>query len=173
MILRRADPDDGEAVASVFLKSRRCHVAFAPLARSEVEVRDWIRRRLIPEGDVFVIEDDGLVIAMMAISVRDSVGWIDHLYVAPACTNRGYGSRLLAFAKEKLPGSLCLYTFQQNRGARRFYERHGFRPDVFTDGSGNEERCPDVLYRFAGRERNRAPEPAPACVAAADSRRRR
>jgi hypothetical protein len=29
-----------------------------------------------------------------------------------------------------------------------FYERHGFMAIEFTDGSGNEEKEPDVLYRW-------------------------
>jgi hypothetical protein len=39
-----------------------------------------------------------------------------------------------------------LHCFQANTGARRFYERHGFRAEVFGDGSGNEEGLPDILY---------------------------
>jgi ribosomal protein S18 acetylase RimI-like enzyme len=39
-----------------------------------------------------------------------------------------------------------LYTFQENTGARRFYERHGFKAVKLTDGHDNEENCPDVLY---------------------------
>jgi hypothetical protein len=41
-----------------------------------------------------------------------------------------------------------------NAGARRFYERHGFSAIEFTDGSANEERCPDVLFELAA-----CPEP--------------
>ncbi len=32
--------------------------------------------------------------------------------------------------------------------ARRFYEARGFRPVRFTDGADNEERWPDVRYRW-------------------------
>ncbi|MGE3511045.1 MAG: histone acetyltransferase, partial [Vicinamibacterales bacterium] len=31
---------------------------------------------------------------------------------------------------------------------RVFYERHGFVAVAFGDGSGNEERCPDILYEW-------------------------
>ena len=37
---------------------------------------------------------------------------------------------------------------QQNEGARRFYERGGLRAIRFTDGDGNEEKMPDVLYEW-------------------------
>jgi hypothetical protein len=40
--------------------------------------------------------------------------------------------------------------FQANAGARRFYLRHGFVEAGRTDGRGNEERAPDILYVFGG-----------------------
>ncbi len=44
--------------------------------------------------------------------------------------------------------SLQLWTFQKNTSARRFYEARGFVVIEETDGSTNEEREPDVLYRW-------------------------
>jgi hypothetical protein len=35
-----------------------------------------------------------------------------------------------------------------------FYQRHGFRAASFSDGSVNEESCPDVLYELTA-----APDP--------------
>ena len=43
---------------------------------------------------------------------------------------------------------LSLWTFQQNLRARLFYERHGFSVVTETDGADNEEKLPDVLYRW-------------------------
>jgi GNAT superfamily N-acetyltransferase len=74
---------------------------------------------------------------------------VEHLYVAPDWIGRGAGRRLLDLAKERRPGGLELYCFQVNARARRFYERNGFEPVAFGDGSGNMERQPDVLYRWA------------------------
>ena len=44
--------------------------------------------------------------------------------------------------------ALELRCFQANTRARRFYETHGFRAIRFTDGADNEERTPDVRYRW-------------------------
>ena len=55
---------------------------------------------------------------------------------------------LVALAKELRPEHLDLWTFQTNIGARRFYERHGFVSVDTTDGE-NEERAPDVHYRWS------------------------
>ncbi len=72
-------------------------------------------------------------------------GWIDQLYVLPEAQSSGIGTALLAVAKGSHP-RLSLWTFQRNSSARRFYETHGFVVVRETDGSGNEEREPDILY---------------------------
>jgi putative acetyltransferase len=82
-------------------------------------------------------------------------GWIDQLYVLPSRQRRGAGRALLRIAQAASP-SLLLWTFQRNLPARRFYETEGFVAVRETDGSGNEEREPDILYEW------RRPPPAPA-----------
>jgi hypothetical protein len=42
-----------------------------------------------------------------------------------------------------------LWVFQQNEGARRLYEREGFRLVELTDGQGNMEQEPDARYEWA------------------------
>jgi len=74
-------------------------------------------------------------------------GWIDHLYVLPHRQRQGTGRALLLIAKAP-SSSLQLWTFQRNGTARSFYESHGFIAVKETDGSGNQEREPDVLYRW-------------------------
>jgi putative acetyltransferase len=44
--------------------------------------------------------------------------------------------------------ALELWCFQANARARRFYEARGFQAIRFTDGANNEERTPDVRYRW-------------------------
>lgn len=74
-------------------------------------------------------------------------GWIDQLYVLPNQQRRGVGAALLTLAKTRSP-TLELWTFQANLLARRFYEGHGFAAVEQTDGSNNEEREPDIRYRW-------------------------
>jgi GNAT superfamily N-acetyltransferase len=74
-------------------------------------------------------------------------GWVEQLYVHPRAQHQGFGAGLLAIAKEHST-TLELWTFQCNAPARRFYEARGFVPVTMTDGSRNEERTPDVLYRW-------------------------
>jgi hypothetical protein len=58
---------------------------------------------------------------------------------------------LIGLAKELRPDHLDFWTFQSNTAARRFYERHGFVATDTTDGE-NEERAPDVHYRWSNPE---------------------
>jgi RimJ/RimL family protein N-acetyltransferase len=149
---RPATDADAEQVASVLLASRKAFVAFAPMAHTDAEVRDWVSTSLIPGAGVSVAADRGshdAIIGMMAISQHQSVAWIDQLYLHPSVVGRGIGTRFVKLAKEALGSPIRLYTFQENAGARRFYERHGFRAIAFSDGSDNEEHCPDVLYEWA------------------------
>jgi hypothetical protein len=51
------------------------------------------------------------------------------------------------------PRRLQLFTFQRNERARAFYEARGFVAIGASDGSGNEEGEPDLLYEWVqGRE---------------------
>ena len=74
-------------------------------------------------------------------------GWIEHLFVEPTEHGRGIGRALLDVAKRE-QRDLQLWTFQANTRARRFYEAAGFLAQEFTDGAGNEEKQPDVRYRW-------------------------
>jgi len=149
VIIRVAKIEDADSIADVYLRSRKELVSCAPLVHSDDDVRHWVRSRLIPAGRTTIVVAGERVVAFIACSSKDKVSWIDHLYVLPECIGSGSGSRLLELAQRELTPPIRLYTFQCNARARRFYERRGFRPIVFGDGSGNEENCPDILYEWA------------------------
>lgn len=145
---RRAGPTDAEAVAHVYLTSRKTFVSFAPLIHSDDDVFRWISGTLIPSGNVTVATLDGEVVGMMSLSREGAVGWIDHLYIHPTAIGHGIGTCMVDLAKAQLGHTIRLHTFQENMRARQFYERHGFRALKFRDGTANEEKCPDVLYEW-------------------------
>jgi len=146
--LRPAVLADADQVADVFLRSRKELVAFAPLAHSDENVRAFIARRLIPAGRTTVAVVDGAVVGFISVTQATECGWITQLYLHPAWIGRGIGTRLLELARRELAPPIRLYTFQDNRRARAFYERRGFEAVKFTDGAANEEKCPDVLYEW-------------------------
>jgi GNAT superfamily N-acetyltransferase len=147
-VLRAATSTDATAVATVLVLSRRAFLPYAPSVHAEAAVHEWVATNLIPGGGVTVWHEQGDVVALVAVSRQPHCGWIDQLYVLPGFERRGFGSRLLQHAHGQLQRPVRLYAFQQNHGARRFYERHGYRAIAFTDGRDNEERCPDVLYEL-------------------------
>lgn len=149
MEIRSALDSDAARLADVYLASRKVLVSFAPLVHSDSDVREWIREVLIPSGRVTVGIIDDHIVGMMAIATDEKdYGWIDHLYLDPRLVGKGLGSELLLHGLDNLPRPVRLYTFAENTGACRFYERHGFRPIEYGDGSGNEEGCPDILYEL-------------------------
>jgi len=147
-LLRSATDADAEAIADTYLASRRAFLEYAPLAHTDAEVRRWIAEVVMRRADVTVATRGGEVVGFIATRDDGGVRWIDHLYLGPGAVGQGIGAALLAGALAALERPVMLYTFLHNRGARRFYERHGFRAIDFGDGSGNEERCPDALYEL-------------------------
>ena len=128
--------------------------AIATMMRASLNAFDWMPVLHAPEEDLFFIRD--IVLPRQQVTVAEAgseiVGfiavsgdWVEQLYLDPAWTGRGIGSRLLIDATAALP-VVKLHCFQANTGARRFYERHGFRAEAFGDGTTNEEGLPDILY---------------------------
>lgn len=144
--LRRARAGEGEDLGALLHAARVASIpAIPPPVHTKAETRQWFSSRVLPLSEVWVAEAGGRPVGVMVL--RD--GWIDQLYLEREWTGHGVGGRLLDHAKERRPGGLQLWTFQSNLGARRFYERHGFVAVEETDGSGNEERAPDVRYQWA------------------------
>ena len=151
-VIRRARAGDASAIAEVYIAARRGAARYFPTVHSDDEIRGWIASHVVPNLEGWVAEgtepDPGAIIAMMALDGA----MLEQLYVAPAWQGRGVGNRLLALAMRERPAGLRLWTFQANTPARRFYEARGFRAVEFTDGARNEERAPDVLYEWKGKE---------------------
>ncbi|RQS31092.1 N-acetyltransferase [Burkholderia sp. Bp8992] len=146
LILRRATTADASEVADVYLRSRKTLASYAPLVHADAAVRDWVTDVLVPSGNVTVAVNDDRIVGIAAHAVTDGVTWLEQLYVCPEFKRQGIGTALLESVKSQANGKLQLYTFQMNRDAAAFYEQHGFVAIAYSDGSRNEEGCPDVLY---------------------------
>jgi GNAT superfamily N-acetyltransferase len=144
LVIRRAASADTDGIGDVWLASWRATFDFGP-GHPDEDVRRWLATELVPANETWVAVDQaGRVVALMALSDR----MIEQLYVAPDWIGRGLGRRLIQLAKARRPAGLDLHCFAVNGGARRFYERSGFMAVAFGDGSGNEERQPDVRYAW-------------------------
>jgi ribosomal protein S18 acetylase RimI-like enzyme len=142
VLIRPARRADAAAIAALFRRSFG-GLAFLPTLHTSEEDRAFFRAA-IRDQEVWVAEEGGRVVGFAALDGE----MLNHLYVEPDAQGRGIGSTLLGRVKRRRPDGFRLWTFQQNDGARRFYERHGCVAVDFTDGSGNEEKQPDVLYEW-------------------------
>ncbi|MGX4692814.1 N-acetyltransferase family protein [Streptomyces sp. JNUCC 63] len=144
VVLRRAAGPDARAAADVWLRSFAAALPTVVRPHSDDAVRAWFRDVVVPHRETWIAEADGAG-GVVGVMVLDGEV-LSQLYIDPDRRGRGLGDRFVALAKERSPRGLSLWTFQVNKPAHRFYERHGFVPVEHTDGSGNEEREPDVRY---------------------------
>ncbi|MFF7951841.1 GNAT family N-acetyltransferase [Streptomyces griseorubiginosus] len=142
VVIRRATAADALATADVYLRSFAAALPTVVRPRSDDEVHAYIRDVVVPARETWVADAEGRVVGLMVLAE----GLLSQLYLDPDWRGRGIGDRFVALAKERSPQGLSLWTFQVNKPAHRFYERHGFVEAERTDGSGNEEREPDVRY---------------------------
>ncbi len=74
------------------------------------------------------------------VSIHGSL--IENLYVLPSEQNKGYGTQLLAFAVGKCTEAPRLRILSTNEGAKRLYERNGFKL------TGNAVQISDGVYEL-------------------------
>ena len=115
-----------------------------PLVHSDDDVRLWFQTVVVPELQTWLAECDGQLVGVMVLAGDE----LDQLYVHPCWLRRGIGNQLLQLAKREQRNGLNLWTFDSNRRARAFYERHEFQITDRTDGSNNEEHAPDIRYAW-------------------------
>lgn len=141
--LRQATENDAEAIAQVYYASFRL-LTFLPMLHDIDGYRWYVANRMLKECDVTIAEDDTGIVAFLGL--RD--GEVGQFYTRPDRIGQGAGTQLIEAAKASGVAALELWCFQANARARRFYEACGFRAIRFTDGADNEERTPDVRYRW-------------------------
>lgn len=136
-MIRPATLDDALTIAEFYHDIRQDTV---PPVHEVGGIEWYIANRLINRGSSFVFVWHDEIIGW--VDVHED--WVDQLYCKRGHTGNGIGKQLLDFAKSQSPNGLQLWTFQVNKGARKFYQREGFREVEMTDGQNNEEKAPDV-----------------------------
>ena len=86
------------------------------------EQRQYFLDVALPQNSVRLAMADDLLVGFVAASSQS----VAQLYVRVGYHRLGIGTQLLAWAKRQSCGSLWLYTFARNQGARAFYARNGF-----------------------------------------------
>ena len=81
--------------------------------------------------DNMLVYDDGILKGVINRLITDNAVEICDFYVEPFFKGQGIGKRLLQYviddAKEAGKAKVCLMVLQDNLGARKFYEHHGFQ----------------------------------------------
>lgn len=135
---------DAAAVAALIRRSREEAMPWLPDLHTPEEDRAFFAGELV-HGRAWGVRSAGELVGVVLVGVvlvRD--GFVSQLYVAPGWQGRGIGTSLLGQARAAAVAPLQLWVFARNTAARRFYARHGFAVAERTDGSGNEEREPDL-----------------------------
>jgi chorismate mutase/GNAT superfamily N-acetyltransferase len=145
LLLRRAMSDDAAQLSELYVATRRAaEPAMPPQLHSPESVLAHVAGMVL-EKAVWVAERDEIVgFAVLAPA------FLDALYVGPDHQGFGIGTALLDLAKARRPDGFALWVFASNAPARGFYHRHGLVELEHTDGSGNEERSPDVRMAWPG-----------------------
>jgi GNAT superfamily N-acetyltransferase len=150
LTVRPATPADLPVVADVFLAARAAAVpAMPPLIHEPDDVRAFFGRfdLTTPDRDFWVAEDARGIVGFAEIKGD----WLDDLYVRPDAQGEGIGSVLLDLVKSLRPGGFSLWVFESNAPARAFYAAYELVERERTDGSGNEEKAPDIRMEWQRR----------------------
>jgi GNAT superfamily N-acetyltransferase len=144
--VRQATADDAQAIADLYTDARVHAVPQMPPAlHTNAEDRAYVARRMDePEVTMWVAERDRELLGFATCTPT----WLDSLYVRPDLTGQGLGGLLLDVVEATHPDGYELWVFVSNVGARRFYERRGLVEVERTDGSGNEEKEPDIRMEW-------------------------
>lgn len=147
--LRPARPGDAEPLARLYGLTRAAAAPEMPPAVHTAHEDDVFFAALLTSehSTTWVAETtDGRPVGF-AVVQED---WLHSLYVHPDHAGTGIGSALLDVAKSLRPEGFCLWVFESNASARRFYARRGLIELERTDGSGNEEGAPDLKMAWPG-----------------------
>jgi ribosomal protein S18 acetylase RimI-like enzyme len=150
---RDAGLEDADAIAALHAESWRANYrGILPDAYLDGEVlaeRRAFWRCALAEpkaGDLTIVSTEGSeltgFVAVVHGGESDLDAVIENLHVRPQLCGRGLGRRLLAVAVGRLVAagvsSACLWVFDANEAAIRFYQRLGGTPDArgFDDFAG-------------------------------------
>jgi GNAT superfamily N-acetyltransferase len=140
--VRQATVADTDAIADLYTEARIHAVPQMPPAlHTNAEDRAYVARRIgEPDVTMWVAERDGRLLGFATCTPT----FLDSLYIRPDLKGQGIGSLLLDVVEATHPEGFELWVFESNTGARRLYERRGLVEVERTDGSGNEEKSPDL-----------------------------
>lgn len=143
--IRVAVEEDASVIARIHMTSRSATMPYLPpQKRDHEQVSRWVRDVVLRRCRTWVAVRRAEIVGYAALDGD----MLDHLYLRPDVRRQGIGTLLLDEVRRHSPEGVVLHVFQQNVGARAFYERHGFTVLDTSDGSRNMENLPDMTLRW-------------------------
>ena len=134
-------------------KDKKQHLELLLLADEQEDMID----RYLERGDMFVLEDGGVLAECVVTREGDGVYELKNIAVAPDCQRKGYGKQLIEFAFSyygdcermlvgtgDVPSSLGFYHscgFTESHRVKNFFTDHYDHP-MFEDG----KQLVDMVY---------------------------
>lgn len=120
-----------------------CSADFVALHTPERQ-RAYLEKKMSEGYEFFMLIDNAPV---GVIGLHGDL--IEDLYVLPSMQNKGYGTKLLKFALSRCEKPV-LWILENNTGAKRLYERHGFVPTGNVNAQGRIREIEYILEENYG-----------------------
>lgn len=121
--LRVLEQRDLDAISRIHVAACRVAYRFMGWNYPQATVREWYEGKVAEWDWARVAEERGTVLGYIAMKGAH----IDQFFVDPRQQGQGHGTALFAAALARSGRPLTLDVFEENRPARRFYEKRGFR----------------------------------------------
>jgi ribosomal protein S18 acetylase RimI-like enzyme len=141
IIIIQFDPKYAEQTVQMWRESKEKAIGQKDIHSFENHV-NFLNHILAKNFQIDLALMDLKVVGMIAYNHTE----ISQLYIHIDYQGIGLGQTLLDLAKRNSMGRLTLYTFEVNKVAQRFYEKHGFK--MIGKGHENEENLADILYEW-------------------------
>jgi ribosomal protein S18 acetylase RimI-like enzyme len=141
IMITKYDPKFAEQTVQMWRKSKEKTIGRKEIHSFENHV-NFLNSTLVKQFQIDIALMDFKVVGMIVYNDTE----INQLYIHIDYQGIGLGKTLLDIAKHNSTGRLTLYTFEVNKIAQRFYEKHGFK--IIGKGHENDENLPDILYEW-------------------------
>jgi ribosomal protein S18 acetylase RimI-like enzyme len=143
-IITQYHPKYAEQTVSMWRDSKEQAIGLKEIHSFESHV--YFLDHILPKQfQIDIVLKDEKVVGMITYNERE----INQLYIHIDYQGMGIGRALLDKVKAQSCGRITLYTFEVNKNAQRFYEKHGFK--IIGRGHENEENLPDIQYEWVSK----------------------